>query len=45
MSTFAKITGLCLARHDDGERLRRGEQLFDDLLAYFARLREARRSS
>lgn len=38
----AQISGLCLIQAEDEERLRGGQQLFDALLAYFARKREGR---
>lgn len=41
----AQINGLCLAHRVDEERLRRGEQLLDDLLTYFARKTDSRRST
>ena len=41
----AQINGLCLAHREDEERLRRGEQLLDDLLTYFARKTDSRRST
>jgi hypothetical protein len=34
------ITAICMATHDDEERIVRGSAVFEDLLAYFSKVRE-----